>query len=89
MHDYGTAWRIMRPSSITDQIFIKANRIRSIETKGEALVDDDIRGEFIGIVNYGIMGLIQLELGYVDKEDKDETPCSLNFMISMPVSLWN
>jgi hypothetical protein len=72
MRDYGTAWRVMRPSSITDQIFIKANRIRSIETKGEALVDDDIRGEFIAIVNYGIMGLIQLELGYVDEEDKDE-----------------
>lgn len=73
MHDYGTAWRVMRPSSITDQIFIKANRIRCIETKGEALVDEDIRGEFIGIVNYGIMGLIQLELGYVDEEDKNES----------------
>jgi hypothetical protein len=69
MHDYGTAWRIMRPTSITDQIFIKANRIRTIETKGVALVNDDIRSEFIGIVNYGIMGLIQLELGFSDKDD--------------------
>ena len=72
MHDYGTAWRVMRPSSITDQIFIKANRIRSIETKGVALVHEDIRGEFIAIVNYGIMGLIQLERGYVDQVDDDE-----------------
>jgi hypothetical protein len=72
MHDYGTAWRVMRPSSITDQIFIKANRIRSIETKGVALVHEDIRGEFIAIVNYGIMGLIQLEMGYIDQDDNDE-----------------
>ena len=49
--DYGPAWRIMRPSSVTDQIFIKANRIRSIETKGVALVDEGIRPEFVGIVN--------------------------------------
>ena len=69
LHDYGAAWRIMRPSSITDQIFIKANRIRSIETKGIALIDEDIRGEFVAIVNYGIIGLIQLELGYSDFND--------------------
>lgn len=73
MHDYGAAWRIMRPSSVTDQIYIKANRIRSIETKGVALVDDDIRDEFIGIVNYGITGLIQLELGFSDSEDLSDT----------------
>lgn len=66
LHDYGAAWRIMRPSSVTDQIFIKANRIRSIETKGVAFVDEDIRSEFIGIVNYAIVGLIQLELGFSD-----------------------
>lgn len=69
LHDYGAAWRIMRPSSVTDQIFIKANRIRSIEVKGVALVDEGIRPEFIAIVNYGIVGLIQLELGYADVED--------------------
>ena len=54
LHDYGAAWRIMRPSSVTDQIFIKANRIRSIEIKGVTMVDEGIRPEFIGIVNYGI-----------------------------------
>lgn len=69
LHDYGAAWRIMRPSSVTDQIFIKANRIRSIETKGVTLVDEGIRPEFIGIVNYAIIGLIQLELGYADNAD--------------------
>ena len=69
LHDYGAAWRIMRPSSVTDQIFIKANRIRSLEIKGEALVDEGIYPEFQGIVNYGIVALIQLELGFADKED--------------------
>ncbi len=69
LHDYGAAWRIMRTSSITDQIFIKANRIRSIETKGVSLVDEGIRPEFIGIVNYAIIGLIQLEMGYADTTD--------------------
>jgi hypothetical protein len=69
MSDYGPAWRIMRPASITDQIFIKANRIRSIETKGISLVDDDIHSELIGIVNYSVIGLIQFEMGYSDKVD--------------------
>ena len=69
LQDYGAAWRIMRPSSVTDQIFIKANRIRSIEVKGVTMVDEGIMPEFIGIVNYGIIGLIQLELGYAEKED--------------------
>ncbi len=63
MHDYGTAWRILRAPSVTDQIFIKANRIRSIEEKGICKIDEGIIPEFIGIVNYSIMGLIQLELG--------------------------
>lgn len=61
-HDYGTAWRILRPSSITDQIFIKANRIRSIQEKGTQLVEDDVQSEFVGIINYCIMALIQLDL---------------------------
>ena len=73
LHDYGAAWRIMRPQSITDQIYIKANRIRSIEMKKEALVDEGIRPEFIAIVNYAIVGLIQLELGATDVAD-DITP---------------
>ena len=72
LHDYGAAWRIMRPSSVTDQIFIKANRIRSIETKGVAMVDEGIRSEFIAIVNYGIIGLVQLELGYAETDDMTE-----------------
>lgn len=72
LHDYGAAWRIMRPSSVTDQIFIKANRIRSIETKGVTMVDEGIRSEFIAIVNYGIIGLIQLELGYAGTDDMTE-----------------
>ena len=61
--DYGTSWRILRLSSITDQIFIKAQRIRSIQMKGQQKVADDITGEFIGIVNYCVMALIQCELG--------------------------
>lgn len=69
LHDYGAAWRIMRPESITDQLFIKANRIRSIEIKGVSLVDEGIRPEFIAIVNYGIIGLIQLELGYAESSN--------------------
>lgn len=63
LKDYGASWRILRLTSVTDQIFIKANRIRSIETKGVSKVGDDIRGELIAIVNYGIIGLIQIELG--------------------------
>jgi hypothetical protein len=72
LHDYGAAWRIMRPVSVTDQIFIKANRIRSIEIKGVTMVDEGIRPEFIGIVNYGIIALIQLDLGYAEKDDLSE-----------------
>jgi len=69
LHDYGAAWRILRPQSVTDQLFIKANRIRSLETKGNAKVDEGIRPEFMGIVNYGVVGLIQLELGPADQVD--------------------
>ena len=72
MKDYGPAWRILRLPSLTDQIFIKAQRIRSIEQKGTQLVDDDLRGEFIGILNYSIMALVQLELGVVEKPDIDK-----------------
>ncbi|MBK8564897.1 MAG: DUF1599 domain-containing protein [Saprospiraceae bacterium] len=61
-HDYGTAWRILRPSSLTDQLFIKAKRIRSIDEKSKQMVEDSIEGDFIGLVNYAYMALIQLEL---------------------------
>lgn len=71
MHDYGSAWRILRSSSITDQIFIKAQRIRSIEEKGMQKVEENIQSEYIGIVNYAIIGLIQLSLS-----DKDEMELS-------------
>lgn len=60
--DYGTSWRILRMPSFTDQIFIKANRIRSIQESGENRVGDDIRGEFVAMVNYAVMALIQLEV---------------------------
>lgn len=60
--DYGTAWRILRTSSITDQIFIKAKRIRSIQEKGQQKVEEDISGEFIAIINYCIIAIIQLQI---------------------------
>lgn len=69
LKDYGASWRILRPTSVTDQIFIKANRIRTLETKKTRKVDEGIFPEFVGIVNYGIMGLIQLEEGYADDVD--------------------
>jgi hypothetical protein len=72
LHDYDPAWRILRPTSVTDQLFIKANRIRSIEIKGVTLVNEDIRSEYIAIVNYGIIGLIQLELGYAETADMSD-----------------
>lgn len=71
MKDYGTAWRILRPSSLTDQIFIKAQRIRSIEMKGTMKVDEDSRSEYIGIINYCVMALIQLEKGISDAGDME------------------
>jgi hypothetical protein len=60
--DYGTAWRVLRLPSITDQIFIKAQRIRSIQEKGMQLVEDDISSEFVGIINYCVIALMQLNL---------------------------
>ena len=67
--DYGTAWRVLRSISIIDQIYIKAYRIRTIQEVGEQKVDDDIAGEFIGIINYAIIGLIQLGLTEDDEEE--------------------
>ncbi len=69
LKDYGTAWRILRPSSLTDQILIKAQRIRSFEIKKIRKVEESSTSEFIGIVNYAIISLIQLELGFSDKID--------------------
>ena len=69
LHDYGASWRIMRPESITDQLFIKAKRIRNLEIKKVSQVGEGIYPEFIGIVNYGIIGLIQLDLGFSSTVD--------------------
>ena len=66
MQDYGASWRLMRPKSLTDQIFIKARRIRTLEVKKESKVGEGIYPEFMGMANYGIMALIQLDLGYAD-----------------------
>lgn len=74
LQDYGAAWRILRPASVTDQIYIKVARIRSLQLSGENLVGDSIESEFIGIVNYGIIGLIQFEDGFSEKND---TPIDL------------
>ena len=68
LRDYGASWRIMRPRSITDQLYIKAKRIRTLEEE-EAMIDEGILGEFMAIINYGLIGLIQLELGYADEAD--------------------
>jgi hypothetical protein len=71
LHDYGASWRILRPQSLTDQLFIKAKRIRSLEIKKESLVGEGIRPEFIALINYGIVGLIQLFQGFSDTVDMD------------------
>jgi len=69
LHDYGASWRILRPQSLTDQLFIKAKRIRQLEVTGCSLVGEGIRPEFVGLVNYGIVGLIQLARGFADTVD--------------------
>ncbi|MFI0491040.1 DUF1599 domain-containing protein [Flavobacterium sp.] len=69
MKDYGSAWRILRLPSLTDQIFIKAQRIRSLQENEVRKIDEDETGEFIGIINYSLMALIQLQLGVVDQPD--------------------
>lgn len=69
LHDYGAAWRILRLPSLTDQIYIKAQRLRSIEDKGKQLVEDDVEGEYIGILNYSAVALIQCEFGIANQID--------------------
>ena len=69
LHDYGASWRILRATSLTDQLFIKAKRIRSIEITGENHVGESVRGEFIALINYGIIGLIQLAHPFADTVD--------------------
>ena len=69
MKDYGPSWRIMRPQTVNDQLFIKAKRVREIEQTGVNMVGESIEGEMIAIVNYSIIGLIQLFEGYADSVD--------------------
>ena len=69
LHDYGASWRILRPTALTDQLFIKAKRIRSLELKQVNMVGEGIRPEFLALINYGIVGLIQLDRGFVDTVD--------------------
>lgn len=69
LYDYKASWRMLRPSSLTDQLFIKAKRIRSIEIKKRSMVGDGMRGEFIALINYGIVGLIQVDKGFADTVD--------------------
>jgi hypothetical protein len=69
LYDYKPSWRMLRPSSLTDQLFIKAKRIRTLEVTGKSLVGEGILPEFMALINYGIVGLIQLEKGHADKVD--------------------
>ena len=71
MTDYGSAWRILRLPSLTDQIFIKAQRLRSLQDKNIQKIADDAAGEFIGIINYSVMALVQLQLGIASQPDLD------------------
>ena len=69
LQDYGPAWRVLRLPSLTDQIFIKASRIRTLQEATERMVDEGEESEFIGIINYAIMALVQLEIGFADQPD--------------------
>ncbi len=82
--DYGTAWRILRPASITDQLFIKAKRIRTLEEKGVNLIGDDIAGEYIGIINYCVIALMQLELdaGTAMELDVKDLEIKFDFLVN-------
>lgn len=91
MKDYGTAWRILRVSSLTDQIYIKANRIRSIQTKNVRMVDEGVENEFIGIVNYSAMAVIQLRKGVSENADlsTDEAPKLFEEVLNEAFELMN
>ena len=87
--DYGTSWRILRLPSLTDQIFIKANRIRSIEESGENRIGDDVRGEYIAMVNYAVMALIQQELESKDPKAGSEDADSLELPLERAMALYD
>ncbi len=79
MKDYGSAWRILRLPSLTDQIYIKAQRIRSLQTNKIKKIDEGQASEFIGIINYSVMSLIQIELGVVEEPDMDADSAVVNY----------
>tara|TARA_A200000113_G_scaffold213291_1_gene215581 strand:+ start:5321 stop:5866 length:546 start_codon:yes stop_codon:yes gene_type:complete len=79
MHDYGAAWRILRIPSLTDQLFIKAQRIRGLQENKEHRIEEGQETEFIGVINYAIMALIQLEQGVVEQPDYSTTEALLHF----------
>ena len=79
MKDYGSAWRILRLPSLTDQIYIKAQRIRSIQNNKTQKIDEGQVSEFIGIINYSVMSLIQIDLGVVDEPDMDIDTALINY----------
>lgn len=78
-HDYGTSWRVLRPISVTDQIYIKARRIRMIQENKEQKIADDIASEFRGIINYCVIGLIQLDIAEIEIEDLPLEECSRRY----------
>lgn len=79
MHDYGSAWRILRLTSLTDQIYIKAQRIRGLQINTTRKIDEGEISEFIGIINYSIMALIQIDLGISESPDLDEEAALINY----------
>jgi hypothetical protein len=81
--DYGTAWRVLRTISIVDQVYIKAQRIRTIQEKGHQKIDDDISGEFIGIINYSVIGLIQMHLSIDAPEELDVTHATALYTVHL------
>ena len=89
MQDYGSSWRILRFSSLIDQIFIKGQRIRNIEETGLQKIKDDVQSEYYGIINYSIICLIQLELGVFEVEKKDINDKSYELDFKNVVSLYD
>lgn len=79
MHDYGSAWRILRLTSLTDQIYIKAQRIRGLQINAIRKVDEGEIPEFVGIINYSIMALIQIDLGISESSDLDKANALINY----------
>ena len=89
MQDYGSSWRILRFSSLIDQIFIKGQRIRNIEETGLQKIKDDVKSEYYGIINYSIICLIQLELGVFEVEKKDINDKSYELDFLNVISLYD